>query len=942
MADKSNSEREPASSGFVNRHLFTILAVGLILVVAVSVRQVNHLFELPRFVPGRIDGVVIGFYVYVAALLLIYGVLGWWVVPFQIRRKRGKGLPPDRETQGRLGVQIVNLLGAHRLLFLVAGAAASVVLLGLYWWLGSRWIEPFSAPFLATLCCLTAAFSAMMLFWNRLDLRTRRLWMRVLTTLLALNLLGEMIWRLALTGPPFSPRIYTLWAILHTAFCVLLFARVVDYWNDYSEAWIRRFALVFVIVAAGRMPPTEVGEVADFAKLRTRGDAPQSEAIDPWLAHLKARLDAIPHDGMPIVLIAASGGGSRAALFTSLVYEYLAQTPIAVSSPTEGFPDSFRVDQHVLLISSVSGGTLASACYVDREYTKKRSAANGRQKTPRNFMRKEIVDLLRDEKNLADLQDIPWCGAEVKRPDANGRSYYDYVLETVKSDDPAALWFLDRIFVDDMCTDFMAPLLRGVLHMPIGRGQAVSRFWESRFGLSETNIGWRSAATASVADGGWEQWPPLLLANVSEVSRGTRLIVGFPPLPPALIGVDSDSLHDARGWINLDPRGDQFVELRLSEAVRLSANFPWGFPVARVGLTPAEDEPPVHLLDGGLVDNTGIDAIRTVFQRLHEWADPKSEAGKTNSPRQKELQRVFEELQKRGVLLVEIDSGAKPQRPGWVASLLSGILEPVGALQNAAYASATAAVDTHLHYLDDFLPATLREQFERVSERVPSPEWADLEKLDEIPGIKRVTITCNHQDNVMTAWALGPNDKAKIFLRFLAGRERLYDQISDYLQLRAWLVPVKSTFDEQEQVAKKDPRQVNREALQKALENYRKLSHYADATQKKQDLELKVENMYYQRLELPQGYGQRAEQQLPPLEPYLKKDRVGENVPKEDQPALEPLSYDAQSPIQRPIPSKKRYQAVGTQIEKYDRGLKDFKGTLLQDAKQLQELRRTK
>lgn len=970
----TESPKEWKLGALISRHLFTILATLLIVFVALAVPQVRHLFELPRVRPSAL---VVGFYLYVLALLVIYVALGWWVVPFALRRKS----KPDQTRQGAGRAWLAGVADRIRQYRLRVAAASAVVAAGmlLLFWLQSsdmtQWNQAFGAPFLMSIAVLCGTFCAAVLLWERLDLRTQLLWLRILATLVVLNLLGESIWRLSSSWHAFSPRNYTLWAILHTAFCVLLFARVVDYWSTYSR-WVRPIAIVLVLLVAARMPPAHVGRLvkkplsASAPTAQIDGEAADdSERLEPWLEHLQGRLDAIPNDGMPVVLVAASGGGSRAALFTALVYEYLDRTPVEYVSKDE--TRQYRVNEHILLISSVSGGTLASACYVDSRYADLRDADDGQRPVPRNFIRTEIEELLLDCENLRDVATIPWCDNDVTRPGLENQSYYDLVISAVKSEDPDARWFLHRSFVDDMCTDFMAPLLRGALHMPLERGAAVAGFWESRFGLSSTNLDWedkarnaardRDGATgdaesenAESQDSGRNDLPPLLLCNVSEVERGTRVIVGFPPLPRELLRPETEAAHDSRAWVDLDPDGDQFVELRLSEAVRLSANFPWGFSVASTQLTGPNGSLELHLIDGGVVDNTGIDAIRTVLQRLYarmpaENADPES------LTRSEQVARdVFAELHRRGVILLEIDSGAKPQRPGWLASFLSGVLEPVRALENAAYANAMSAVETHLHYLKEFLPQAdrtdLRERLDQLRAKATSlpPELA--QGIGTFPSLKRLTITCNHQENVMTAWALGPNDKATIFLRFLAGSERMRDQLRDYLELRAVLRATESFVAEQEKrLADTTAEPVDEEGVRLALENLRDVTFYAQAVQRKEDLQLKVEQMYYQKMPLPKDYEQQAQQQLPEPEPYLQeyfkaKQSEPEDASTKIEPGTPPSAAPAgqpadSSPVQQTLSPDLRYDAVDNRLQQYDRGLRGIKGKLLDDSRKLQEMR---
>src|SRR4029079_15244930 len=87
-------------------------------------------------------------------------------------------------------------------------------------------------------------------------------------------------------------------------------------------------------------------------------------------------------------------------LFTAMVLEDLSRQAVHC----EGHP-GYRIDDHILLISSVSGGTLASACYVDDGYAGKTSDEPTPHR-PRNFFPEETVALMVDA--LPTIQGRPW------------------------------------------------------------------------------------------------------------------------------------------------------------------------------------------------------------------------------------------------------------------------------------------------------------------------------------------------------------------------------------------------------------------------------------------------------------------------------------------------------------------------------------------------------
>ena len=105
-----------------------------------------------------------------------------------------------------------------------------------------------------------------------------------------------------------------------------------------------------------------------------------SDCEATWLEHCENRLDGIerlPGDG-PVVLVAASGGGSRAALFTALLLEALARTdaqgkPLPAPAPKGAVP----LHRRIAIISSVSGGSLGTAYYAARQEMTEDAEASG-------------------------------------------------------------------------------------------------------------------------------------------------------------------------------------------------------------------------------------------------------------------------------------------------------------------------------------------------------------------------------------------------------------------------------------------------------------------------------------------------------------------------------------------------------------------------------------
>jgi hypothetical protein len=133
-------------------------------------------------------------------------------------------------------------------------------------------------------------------------------------------------------------------------------------------------------------------------------------------------------------------------------------------------------------------------------------------------------------------------------------------------------------------------------------------------------------------------------------------------------------------------------------------------------------------------------------------------------------------LKTRRVVLLEIDSGAKPGKPGTFAQYASVLFEPLEALNNAGYTNA----DFTRKKYDEALNRQFRQKPDLAAAeeilRQSAPGSATQRLLDEVEQIEQdgvptffhITYICNHleEENVLTAWSLSPSDKALLLLRF--------------------------------------------------------------------------------------------------------------------------------------------------------------------------------
>lgn len=678
--------------------------------------------------------------------------------------------------------------------------------------------------------------------------------LRAITWLTTTLLLTELLWILASnsewTGNLVSYRIYTIWACFAYFSIAIVVASVLDQWARRSTWPVR--LVVFVLVAfflwydrAARVDRLEYQRHQSAARELSSSEAP------PLLSYMNERLQGMPNEQGPVVIIAASGGGSRAAIFTSLVLETLRRTPLNEGPFHElGIaPPEANWASRILMISSVSGGSLASAHYVQslpqwpapltdlaqtsrgelmtrmREQIRDDLATfldNLREKTKNGGAKasadKDLFDgmqpfwsLVAPEGILLDADRFPPPDdamvaklKECKIPEqTNGnesavqlKSFRDQLLG-LQVGAPGS-WELHSPAFDAMCTDFMAPILRGVLAPRLDRGDALARFWTERFRWHDST-NFAGYAQPGIAPRYDSTTHPAMLFNATDVLDGKRLVASFPPNGPNFWKPVYDALPPVR--LTTMSEFDETFGLSLARAVRMSSNFPFGFRVMEIPRPDNEfsspgrpARPPLHVLDGGVVDNTGLDTLYEAFRGFEfyerylgqalterdEFIKKRAQQGKSKE----ELEKMFwdtkpkesefiarlnrfqvplaaaeqaitflQELRKRTIVLIEIDAGAKPaQKAG---GPLEAITEPMNALNNAGYLNAELNKQFYIN------------EIRRLLCRKPG-------ESEHVPTVLHYRFACNQYDpnrtrtgnDVMTAWTLGPQDKSNVLVRF--------------------------------------------------------------------------------------------------------------------------------------------------------------------------------
>lgn len=273
-----------------------------------------------------------------------------------------------------------------------------------------------------------------------------------------------------------------------------------------------------------------------------------SQHIDDWLESRRSAIESADAP-YPVFIVAAEGGGIRAAFWTAGLL-------CAIQDAEPAFAD------HALGISGVSGGSLGAATFAALVAEARRGG----------------IDVSRATADIGPLQRL--AGAVL------GRDFLSPVLATMLIPDVAAC-LLHGAWAEDR-----AAVLERTFELGWREAVGTDAFQDPLIAL------WRDAALHRV---------PTVFMNSTEAASGRRIVNSHVVLDPG--HSSAVSLPAA-----LPPHA-----LRLSTAVLLSARFPAITPIASLDETAAEG--PLHIVDGGYVDNSGTVTAAEIAAALAESAE---------------------------------------------------------------------------------------------------------------------------------------------------------------------------------------------------------------------------------------------------------------------------------------------------------------------------------
>jgi hypothetical protein len=321
------------------------------------------------------------------------------------------------------------------------------------------------------------------------------------------------------------------------------------------------------------------------------------DAINRWRAVNSCRAD-VAKCPRPIV-VAASGGASRAGFFTAGVLGEMMDRSLV----------NFR--KQLFAISTVSGSSTGAAFFLAALSA---SNANGGQQPCE-----------KDPEGLVYFDGKP--------------SSWRQCMEQLLAGDFISPTLYGFVYKDALRG--LAPIARLIGWHMHDRAEILERSWEERFCLSTTgqacageNKGMRAPFLSITGRGGTanpqSKWLPILLLNGTDVETGRRVVVS--PLDPKIgsdrrVFPEAYDLHDiltdqtdngqgARDiWAPQKP-SELDRDVRLSTAALLSARFPVISPPGNI--LNAKDQILSRIIDGGYFENFGAATAADIVAQLKQ------------------------------------------------------------------------------------------------------------------------------------------------------------------------------------------------------------------------------------------------------------------------------------------------------------------------------------
>ena len=346
---------------------------------------------------------------------------------------------------------------------------------------------------------------------------------------------------------------------------------------------------LLTLLAAGLVVFSYLNDNHPVRKISERNDLTPPAGVEK---HFRKWLDERPigdasaDSPYPVVIVAAEGGGIRAAYWTATVLSRL-------QDQRKTSAKYYRFSDHVYAISGVSGGSLGAAAF----------AALVREQNDREALPGE------QEEERQQALACPTDG------DGHPRGPFE----------TCAHQMLKQDFLSPTAAALLYPdLVQRFLFFPVNhfsRGRALETAWEEAWNGLKLTQGRFGAEDRFSFRGLWRDDErstdnlyrvPLLFLNTTRVETGQRAL--FSPLPVGkLEGRDTIEFQDT-----IDLHAIMVDDVRLSTAAHASARFTFVSPAGTV--RDKDGKVWGHVVDGGYFENSGATTALEILRAMRAGA----------------------------------------------------------------------------------------------------------------------------------------------------------------------------------------------------------------------------------------------------------------------------------------------------------------------------------
>ncbi len=517
---------------------------------------------------------------------------------------------------------------------------------------------------------------------------------------------------------------------------------------------------------------------------------------------LHTRAAATSVSGLPIIYLNLGGGGSRAALFSALVLKQLwwLTVPLAdLNDEQKAFMAGLPAELKAILISSkgtsrvaypgrliligtrftssVSGGSLTSACWAAGTYAALKNVEDGTGAT-NNQAPAWIRRAIALDKFFSG--EIPQTNEAWKKLQWVSDSQAESAYASLEHDKLLEL----------TTRNYLASAITGVFDFNTNRIENMRKAFERAIvdsqaipnsGAKRRTSNWKiePITLGGLIDSEKEEVIPYSLFNITNGTDGTRVI----------------ATNLSTGWFALRDGGTSIVDAQhvdvihrlangwspeLATCVYMSSDFPYGFPVSRLkgNSTPAShgNRPDdIELLDGGVSDNTGLNTSHTIVRSISLLPDA-AQAHTINAL--------------TPFMIFEVNTSELVTKKNG-CPILYNITEPSNAREKAVQVSEQLRMADYLSDISIRVGRTISHEWS-----LESTKNIDSQRVVNRPPIGHYTkdgffswytIRCGDmpEDHVYTSWYLNRQARIQVLKNLLHQRETFTAASKRYLSMCA-------------------------------------------------------------------------------------------------------------------------------------------------------------